>query len=107
MSQGHVDASFPTSGVSAVSGLTHPPTSTPAPELWDPVDMFPRDKEKLQPVLEIVVANDVLYLKGPGAEAEPALLSGNVVLYLPEATSIKDITLHFRGKARLPPGNDS
>ena len=58
-------------------------------------------------MLEIVVTNDVLYLKGPGAEAEPALLSGYVLLYLPEATSIKDVTLHFRGKARLPPSNDA
>ena len=69
--------------------------------------MFFRDKEKQQQSLEIVVANDVLQLKGPGTEAEPALLSGNVVLYLPEATPIKDITLHFRGKTRLPPINES
>jgi hypothetical protein len=69
--------------------------------------MLSRDKEKLQPALEIAVANDVLYLKGPGTEVESTLLAGNVVLYLPEATPIKDITLHFRGKARLPPINDS
>jgi len=86
----------------------HPPASTLASELRDPTDMLSRDKEKPQLKLEIVVTNDVLHLKGLGTYAEPALLSGNVVIYLPEATSIKDITLHFRGKARLgPPVNDS
>jgi len=70
--------------------------------------MFSRDKEKPQLTLEIVVTNDVLHLKGLGADADPTLLSGNVIIYLPEATPIKDITLHFRGKARLsPPVNDS
>ncbi|KAF9654030.1 hypothetical protein BDM02DRAFT_3182442 [Thelephora ganbajun] len=88
-------------------GSVHTPTSTLAFELWDSADMFLRDKEKFQPVLEIVVTNDVLCLQGSGTEVEPALLSGNVVLYLPEDTDIKDVTLHFRGKAKLPPSNDS
>ena len=84
------------------------PTSTPASELRDPTDMLSRNKEKPQLTLEIAVTNDVLHLKGLGTDAEPALLYGNVVIYLPEATPIKDITLHFRGKARLsPPVNDS
>lgn len=70
--------------------------------------MLLRDREKPQLTLDIVVSNDVLHLKGLGTDAESALLSGNVVIYLPEATPIKDITLHFRGKARLsPPVNDS
>jgi len=69
--------------------------------------MLLKDKEKLQPTLEVVVTDDVLCLRGPGTEVEPVLLSGNVVLYLPEDTDIKDITLHFRGKARLPQSNDS
>ena len=107
MSQGHIEGSSSTTGLTAMSGLAHTPTSTPASELCDPVDMFLRDKEKSQPTLEIAATNDVLHLKGSGTEAEPTLLSGNVVLYLPEATPIKDITLHFRGKARLPPSNDS
>ncbi|KAF9793132.1 hypothetical protein BJ322DRAFT_998373 [Thelephora terrestris] len=68
--------------------------------------MPPRDKEKWQPTLEIVVTNDVLCLQGPGVDVEPVLLSGNVVLYLPDDTDIKEITLQFRGKAKLPPSSD-
>jgi len=105
--QGHVNSSSTTTGSTpmAVPGGTS--TSTPVSEIWDPVDTLSRDKEKLHPTLEIVVASDVLCLRGLGAEVEPALLSGNVVLYLPEDTPVKDITLHFRGKARLPPASDS
>ena len=69
---------------------------------------FGRDKEKDKShtnniALDIQVANDQLYLKGTGVDVEPALLSGNVALTLAEATSIKQITLLFRGKARVPP----
>ena len=106
MRQGHIDNGSSTTGLSAMRG-PHTPLSTPSPELSDSVDMLSKDKEKLQPTLEIVVTNDVLYLKGPGTDVEPTLLSGNVVLHLPEAIPIKDITLHFRGKVRLPPSNDS
>lgn len=106
MRQGNADNNFPTTGLGTISSPVQTPTSTPTSELWDPVDMPSREKEKLQPMLEIVVASDVLCLRGPGTEVEPALLSGNVVLYLPEDTDIKGITLHFRGKARLPSTSD-
>jgi len=103
--QGHIDSP---AGLSAMPGPAYIPTSTSASEPRDPTDMLLRDREKAQLTLEIVVTNDVLHLKGPGAEAESALLSGNVVIHLPEATPIKDITLHFRGKARQsPPINES
>jgi hypothetical protein len=105
--EGHIDSGPTTTGFTTMSVPVHTPISTPASEIWDPADMPLRDKEKLQPSLEIVVTNDVLCLKGTGTEVEPVLLSGNVSLYLPEDTDIKDITLHFRGKARLPPSNDS
>ena len=105
MRQGQVDGNFITTGLTAMSGPAHTPISTPASEPRDPMDMLFKDKE--QPTLEVVVTNDVLCLRGPGTEVEPVLLSGNVVLYLPEDTDIKDITLHFRGKARLPLSNDS
>ena len=59
-------------------------------------------KDKHQPSLEIIVSSDVLYLKGTGQDVNPALLSGNVVLYLNEPTSLKHITLQFRGKVRIP-----
>jgi len=107
MRQGHIDSGSTTTGFATMSVPVHTPIPTPTSEFWDPADMLSRDKEKFQPSLEIVVTNDVLCLKGPGTEVEPVLLSGNVALYLPEDTDIKDITLHFRGKARLPPSNDS
>lgn len=107
MRQGQVENGFTAIGLTTIPGFAHTPISTPPFELRDPLDMLLKDKEKSQPTLEIVVANDVLCLRGPGTETEPVLLSGNVVLYLPEDSDIKDITLHFRGKARLPPTNDS
>ncbi|KAI0358509.1 hypothetical protein OH77DRAFT_1396669 [Trametes cingulata] len=64
--------------------------------------MHHEKKSDKHPHLEIHVASDVLCLRGTGVDVNPALLSGNVVLYLSEPTSIKEITLSFRGKARLP-----
>ncbi|KAJ7899066.1 hypothetical protein B0H13DRAFT_2337218 [Mycena leptocephala] len=60
-----------------------------------------RDKER--PRLEVHLDNEFLCLKGTGNDVEPARLTGHVALYLAESTPIKEITLHFRGKARLPP----
>jgi hypothetical protein len=57
------------------------------------------DKHKI----EIIVDTDVLTLRGIGTEVTPALLSGQVVLNLAESTPVKQITLQFRGKAKLPP----
>lgn len=53
--------------------------------------------------IDLVVDSDVLTLKGNGAEVTPALLSGQIVLDLAEPTTVKQITLQFRGKAKLPP----
>ena len=53
--------------------------------------------------IDLVVNSDVLTLKGNGAEVTPALLSGQIVLDLAESTTVKQITLQFRGKAKLPP----
>ncbi|TDL15305.1 hypothetical protein BD410DRAFT_732926 [Rickenella mellea] len=63
--------------------------------------LFSKDKSQ-HTSLDIVLATDPVILRGTGADVEPGLLSGNVVLFLTEATSIKQITLQFRGKARLP-----
>ncbi|KAH9858504.1 hypothetical protein C2E23DRAFT_864422 [Lenzites betulinus] len=63
---------------------------------------MPDRKTDKHPHLEIHVASDVLCLRGTGVDVNAALLSGNVVLHLSEPTSIKEITLSFRGKARLP-----
>jgi arrestin-related trafficking adapter 4/5/7 len=100
MRQGHADNGFISPDLTTLPGPVQYSTSTPASELWDPLDMFPR--ERWQPTLDIIVIDDVLCLQGPGRDVEPVLLSGNVALYLPEDTDIKDITLNFRGKAKLP-----
>lgn len=65
-------------------------------------------KDKERPRLEILLDKECIFLKGTGIDVEPARLSGHVALYLSESTSIKEITLQFRGKARLPvPSHDS
>ena len=71
---------------------------------YDPQDMG--KAEKGHPAVDILVHSDTLILRGTGVDVAPALLSGNVVLYLSEATSIKEITLSFRGKARIPPAQN-
>ena len=55
--------------------------------------------------LQIIVNSDRLLCRGVAGNLEPALLSGHVVLSLSEAANIKDISLEFVGKARIP--NDS
>ncbi|KAJ7777287.1 hypothetical protein B0H16DRAFT_952879 [Mycena metata] len=58
--------------------------------------------------MEIVLDNEYLFLRGTGVDVEPARLSGNIVLHLNEPTTIRSITLQFRGKAYLPvPPQDS
>lgn len=60
-------------------------------------------KDDKNPSIEIIVDSDTLILRGTGAEVAPTVLSGRVVLHLAESTPVKQITLHFRGKAKLPP----
>ncbi|KAG6817496.1 hypothetical protein H0H87_008121 [Tephrocybe sp. NHM501043] len=55
-----------------------------------------------KPRIEILLDTPYLFLKGVGVDVEPTRLSGHVAIYLSEATPIKEITLQFRGKARLP-----
>src|SRR6267154_2600642 len=67
-------------------------------------DMHPKDKSHHDKSrIDIIPDSDVLALKGTAVDVEPALLSGHLVLTLSEATSIKEINLQFRGKARIPP----
>ncbi|KAF9526575.1 hypothetical protein CPB83DRAFT_857760 [Crepidotus variabilis] len=65
-------------------------------------------KEKEKSHIDIVLDSPHLTLTGIGPDAEPTILSGHVLLHLSEATDIKEITLQFRGKARVPvPTTDS
>jgi len=61
-----------------------------------------------KPHLDVILDAAYLALKGTGPDVEPTTLSGHVALYLTEATSIKEITLQFRGKAKIPmPASES
>ncbi|KAF7983831.1 hypothetical protein HWV62_19095 [Athelia sp. TMB] len=90
---------------SALHSALHPFTNSTSgahggPSQADhPVDMHP---EKSKSSLDISFHPETVYLKGTGPNVDPTLLTGHVSLYLTESTSIKQITLSFRGKARLP-----
>lgn len=77
-------------------------TSPSSPALPASTDMGRSPPLSVTKAVDINVASDQLILRGTGVDVEPALLSGNVVLNLTEPTSIKQINLLFRGKARVP-----
>lgn len=82
----------------ALSGLsTHHPRAHAEQDA-----VAPGPKPQHGPSLEIILASDLLTLRGVGVDVAPTLMSGHVVLNLTEATAIKALTLQFRGKARLP-----
>jgi arrestin-related trafficking adapter 4/5/7 len=81
----------------ALQGFTHPA------DRQDSVPTSTSRKDDKHLNIEIIVDNDLLTLRGAGVEVTPALLSGHVVLHLAESTPVKQITLQFRGKAKLPP----
>ncbi|KIY53632.1 hypothetical protein FISHEDRAFT_32979 [Fistulina hepatica ATCC 64428] len=77
--------------------------ASPAPQLPPETDY-----KDSRPRLEIILENEVIYLKGTGVDVAPARLAGYVALYLSETASVREITLQFRGKARLPiPAHES
>ncbi|KAF9446232.1 hypothetical protein P691DRAFT_674036 [Macrolepiota fuliginosa MF-IS2] len=58
--------------------------------------------------LEVALDAQHLTLRGTGVDVEPTRLSGHVMLYLAEDMPLKEITLQFRGKARIPiPSSES
>lgn len=67
-----------------------------------------REKGDKHITVDIAVNSDTLYMRGTGIDVAPALLSGSVILFLSEATSLKQINLSFRGKAKIPvPSSES
>ena len=60
-----------------------------------------QDTARERPHLDVVLDNQYLVLKGSGPDVDPTTLSGHVRLVLTEPTSIKEITLQFKGKARI------
>ena len=57
-----------------------------------------QDMARERPHLDVILDNQYLVLKG----TDPTTLSGHVRLVLTEPTSIKEITLQFKGKAKIP-----
>lgn len=84
---------------SALHNALQPPR-THHPDCQD--SAAPRKDDKPTNI-EIIVDSDVLTLRGIGDEVTPALLSGQVALNLAESTPVKQISLQFRGKVKLPP----
>jgi len=52
--------------------------------------------------LDIELVADKFYFRGVGSAAEPCLVAGEVILTLSEATSLREVYLHLKGKARIP-----
>lgn len=88
----------------ALSSLSLPSAtaSTASLGLTAPSPPADADMGRDRPRLEILLDAPIYYLKGTGVDVEPARLSGQVVLQLSAPTSVKEITLSFRGKAKTP-----
>ena len=59
-------------------------------------------KEKEKSRIDIVLDAPYISLRGTSGTVEPTVLRGHVSLYLAEDTDIREVSLHFRGKARIP-----
>ncbi|CAA7263932.1 unnamed protein product [Cyclocybe aegerita] len=102
--------SIPTSPVLPPLALPGPSSLSPDLHIHNPIDASPDGAMKEKSHLDIVLDNPQghIFLKGTGANVEPARLSGHVYLFLTEATALKEIALQFRGKAKIPmPANES
>ena len=89
--------------------LVYPNAGSSPPYFLEPLPDNRADmtKEKSSR-LDVTLVSDCVFLKGTGAHIEPTLLTGQVALTLTEPTSLKEITLQFRGKVRLPiPADES
>lgn len=81
-----------------------PPRTASSSQLADHDMGYPKERSHI----EIILDAQHLILKGTGTDVEPTRLSGHVMLYLAEDTPLKEITLQFRGKARIPiPASES
>lgn len=109
----HDGSSFPAAGGSSTASegvLPAGPSRLSAEHDGDMVRQSTKPKDSISPKSSIDIALDspFLTLKGTGPDVEPTHLSGNVVLFLTEATSFKEITLEFKGKAKIPvPASES
>ncbi len=51
--------------------------------------------------MEINLEQDQFIMRGVGADTNPCLLSGEVVLFLSESTNIKEVDLKLEGKGKV------
>ncbi|GJJ06429.1 hypothetical protein Clacol_000621 [Clathrus columnatus] len=83
---------------------SHPPSPHIPP--LDALSSFdhhhlPMGQQKPHNSLSIVLPSPYISLRGTGVNVDPCVLRGSVVLEILESTAFKEITLQFRGKARL------
>ena len=52
-------------------------------------------------MFSIVLDSDQLIMHGQGADMNPAYLSGNVEMSLPESMNLKDVTMQLTCKAKI------
>lgn len=89
----------------AESSASSTPALSPAASS---VDLAMGRTDTTKSYLDIVLDAPFLTLRGTGPDVEATSLSGHVALFLTESTSIKEITLQFRGKAKIPmPASES
>lgn len=60
-----------------------------------------RGNDSPRSTIDIVLDNPVVRLRTAGTDVEPAILSGHVSVFLTESTSLKEVKLSFKGKARF------
>ena len=89
--------------VDLLASALHNALQSITPHTHHSQDSAPTSRKDDRYNIEIIVDTNVLTLRGTGTEVTPALLSGQVALNLAESTPVKQITLQFRGKAKLPP----
>ena len=79
------------------SSLPLPPLPLPSLPLPEPHHLT----DDMPNPLEIIIPSDTIVLRGTGTHTEPTILSGSVVLNLPEAMALKSLSLVLRGKSRI------
>lgn len=82
---------------SSIRASTNRLADPPAPFASDSVASPLEDRSFIE-----ILAPETIVFRGVGQDVEPLRFSGAVVLHLSEAVALKDVTLEFTGKAKLP-----
>ncbi|KZW00209.1 hypothetical protein EXIGLDRAFT_722273 [Exidia glandulosa HHB12029] len=81
--------------------LSHAQRNSPPAAASADMHPPPLDGAEERSFLEIVAPRTVVF-RGLGQDVDTAVLAGTLVLHLAESTDLRDITLEFTGKAKLP-----